>query len=141
MPCFNWYIDSPPTLGEDGWPINLSPGEYDYSILKGSGLTHLSPEPTTSEPFYDEWFYLENCWPANEQCAQPDHRAALSYDNPPTSNGSSEVPETTPAPSDSKPFLLLRGFEEPSAHRPRTDWEGYESGEISDTEYEVGGQT
>ena len=129
----------------DRWPTNFEPGvnfgEYDYSILKGRGLTNLSPEPTTSGTSYDQWLFPEFCWPATERWAQPDHRTALNYDNPSASRATLEVPELMPAPSNSEPFLLLRGFEEPGVHRPRMDWGGIESGQVSDPFYEVGGQT
>ena len=128
----------------DRWPTSLEPevnfGEYDYRTLKGRGLTYLSPA-TTSGTSYDQWLFPEFCWPATERYAQPDYRTALNYDYPSASRATLEVPELMPAPSNTEPFVLMRGFEEPSVHRPRTDWGGNGSGQISDPFYEVGGRT
>ena len=128
----------------DRWPTSLEPevnfGEYDYRTLKGRGLTYLSPA-TTSGTSYDQWLFPEFCWPATERYAQPDYRTTLNYNNPSASRATLAIPDLIPAPSNSEPFVLMRGFEEPSVHRPRTDWGGNESGQISDPFYQVGGQT
>ena len=125
----------------DRWPTSLEPeanlGKYKYSILKSRGLTYLSPEPTTSGTSYDQWLHTGLHWPTIEQYTQPDY-GILNYDNIFASAATLGAPELLPAPSNSEPSLLLGGFEEPSTHRPRTDWGGNENEQITDTLYAVG---
>ena len=126
----------------DRWPTSLNPevnlGKYKYGILKSRSLTYLSPEPTTSGTSYDQRLDPEFHWPTTEQCTQPNY-TILNYDNPFASIAALEAPGLMPAPSNSEPSLLLGGFEEASTHRPRTDWGGNESEQVTDTSYVVGG--
>ena len=138
------------------WPTSLRPetnfGKRDCSTLKGCGHTYIFPESTpceTQTQGYDQWVYPENYWPTTQRYAQPNH-ATQQYARPdyttPSYDASAdtatlEAPESTPALSNSEPSLLLRDFEESSAHRPQIDWEDDQSGQVTDTFCVVGGQT